>query len=272
MTHLIEELMELDRPYLPIKVKIKSKELEFLARVPSAFEQDTVDGFFDEEYGRLLHEKTTPRENGESELDRVRFNYRSKDKSLIVSQLLTSRGEEIETQAYELLGIDFKAVAQLMTKMTDEERTEYVKEQEERLVGARKEARETMKAELEASDVHDLIEQLSNLNINYKAVIEAQNNLACHHVFLTLYVEKDAEGKPCEPTRVFDSPEAVRKTLQPDTIALIVKSVKEAFKGKPNLPFKLPDDQEPAKPSSSQSTSVEATPTSGAPISTTPES
>lgn len=272
MASIFEELGALDRPFCPVTINMGGKEINALARMPSAEEQDTIDEFYNQDRARILESLITEQGGLPSELTRVKFLYNARPKSDLVTQMLGARTNEITARAYELMGVDATSEAQKMLAMTEEEQKAYSAEQMERLTEFTAQAKDLEKQDLEATDMDTLVDQLSNYNVNLKSIIQARKSLNSWSVYYSLYTDKDKDGNVIEPQRVFESAEQVRKAMQPDTIDKVVEAIREGFKETAMLPFKSPADPEPVKPSLSPSISVEATQTSGEPIATTPAS
>jgi|SRR5579872_5592513 len=272
MASVFDELGALDRPFCNIKISLGGKDISALGRMPSAEEQDMIDHFFNEEYARILEEKLSSKDGVQSELERIRRLYNVRPKSDLVDQMLGVRTQEITKRAYDLMGVDYESEAEKMAKMSEDERTAYVHEQDEILKGFVKQARELEKQDLEAADFNSLVDQLSTYNINLKSVVQARRAVSTWSVYYSLYTDKDpVSGATIAPKRVFESMEAVRKNLTAETIDKIVEALREGFRETAALPFKSQVEAERAKLSQSPSTSAAATETSGEPIETTPE-
>ena len=261
MSSIFEELAALDRPVVDMKLKIGKRQLDVQVQRPNALEVDAIEAYYNDEYARLIVDKTDDKhdESGkllECDLNQMRKIYSVRPRADLVSQLLQTRVGEIERLAVSKLDFDPSAEVRYMLELNNEDREERFALRKAELEAARVAAEAEIRAEYDSRSTEELAEQCSQINVNLKTIAEAQRSR--ESVYLYFVVKRD--GK-----RVFPSADAIRAEFQPMTIASLVKQAEEAFatQSAADLPFVSPGDSEPGGPPTSPQSSVAVTKVGG---------
>lgn len=255
MAAFFEEMEALDRPTVDVKIKIKDREFNLVARKPSYEEQDAIDQFQTTELRRLLKRANEPDStSGVSERDRLIQVYTSRPKHDIVTQLLPVYAMEIREIAAEKAGINVGIETLKMQDMKGEEREAYAKEKEAELEPFVKEATEEIRKRLSDMDKAELVEQLVEMNLNLRMNMEARRTLDCE------LLHKVAQRREEDGTLTqWPSPEETRKHLRPETISEIADAVRSAlFAPQRPLESPAPNATEEQSSSSASSAAVES--------------
>lgn len=254
---VFEELLQLDRPFLDLKLKIAGRELEVLARRMNAADQDALDAFRSDEYARLVIEYTEPQSGKQSELDRVRQVYKMLSRHELLEQLLGTRSDQIQERALALSGLEASQVSQHFASLTDEaEKAAYQNEVEEALRASRSAAKEEFALEYQTKTDDELADIMAQVNVNVKANQEAMIRQNARRLYYQVYTS--------EKERFFPSVESVMEFSR-ESVIVWLKAVDAAFNEwlLKQLPFESQDGQEPDGPLPSSSTSEAATKTGG---------
>lgn len=255
-----EELGLLDRPFVPIKVKIHNKEIELRARALSGKESDELEAMQMDEYGRVLSKLMESNDGAISELERVTRVYTEQPSKEVARQLVASRTLDVNARALEIAGIDFQKEADKLKELPEEERDAYAKEANEKWEAALEQSKSELQAELELMPSAELARQVAQVTINVRALRISRRMFNDMFLYYSLY-EKDEEKK------VFESRAQVGERLTAGTIGTLVEAVQAALKT--DLPLESQGDSAPDNAPSLQNTSVEATADGGTPTTTT---
>jgi hypothetical protein len=258
MATLFEELASLDRPIVDVQLTINGKVKDLTARRPNALEADAIESYYSDEYARLIIEKTESSDPARpSELDQMRGLYAGRTREELTAQLLETRLPDIERIAFEKADFDVHAEIRMFADRPESEREAYLEKRKAEVKKAQLEARAEVKAEYDARDFKDLVDLISQVNINVKAISEAQSSKASMYLYYALI---DDKGE-----RICPSAEAVKANFTMPTIRRLVSDIEKAFvlQSAPDLPFVSPDDNEPDGQPSSSATSEAGTVTGG---------
>lgn len=246
MASLFEEIGALDRPFIPVTLKINGRDVAVTARRPSAREQDSLDTYQMNEYGRVITESDRSVDGNLSELERVKRIYTSRPKSDLVQQMLPTRADEIRQLAADLAGVDLGEESLKMAAMGDEERAAYVKQRDEEMKTVVEAAKKQVAEDIDKTEtMESLVDYLAQVNINIKAQLIARRNAHASFLYYVLY---RPTGDGSEPTkRAFDSPEQVQAQFTKDGIEDIFNTVAAALKpvpaSEPQPTTDTPDEQ-----------------------------
>jgi hypothetical protein len=254
MAFNFEELVALDRPWIPVTLTIASKDQAFKIRRPSAADQDALEAFFSDEYARLVIEKTDPKEDGSmNELDRVLHTYQTRSRPELLDQVLGTRYMDIQRRALEIGGESLQEQAKEVAELEPDARVEAEKALADELERLRTQAREEVASEYDSKSDAELATLMAQVNINMKSINEARAKQNARQLFYMLHDENEG--------RVFPTIDDVYR-LQTATINSFLEKISTAL-AVADLPFDSPDGLVLDKPSPSLSTSVEATKASG---------
>jgi hypothetical protein len=254
MAFNFEELVALDRPWIPVTLTIASKERPFKVRRPSAADQDALEAFFSDEYARLVIEKTEPHKDGTlNELERVLHTYQTRSRPELIDQVLGTRYMDIQRRALEIGGESLQNMAKEIAELLPEDRVEPEKELGETLDALRAQAREEVASEYDTKTDEELASLMAQVNINMKSINEARAKQNARQLFYMLHDENEE--------RVFPTIDDVHR-LQTATINSFLEKITTAL-AVADLPFDSRDGLVLDKPSPSPSTSAEATKASG---------
>lgn len=266
MSSYFEELGAFDRPFIDKVVKVGPTDVKVSIRQISAAEQDAVDAFEMNEYGRLVQEANVSTDGAPSEFARVLSVYKTRSVSEIARQLLATRNSAIRDEAAKLANIDLNAEELKMIDMTPAERDAYVVEMDAKLQAVQKVAEDKITDEIAASDSFDnLCVRLAEINTNFKCQMKARRASNTHFLYNAMFRPDD------HSKRVFETPDSVRALAQ-DTIDGFSTVVREALRGDSDLPKPSPEEPASDKPSPSPDTSEVEAPTSGDSTTGTPAS
>lgn len=255
MLSVFEELLALDRPYLPLSLKFGSSERKFTIRKLNAADADALEAFFSDEYARLVIEKTEPEAGLLSELERVRQTYALRPRHDLVEQVVGTRFLDVQKRALELGGEELREFASM--ELPFEEQQAHEAEVKSRLLALDAQARVEISEEYATKADEELVDLMAQVNINMKSISEARSRQNARNLYYVLYTEDSKE-------RVFPNHEAVLQLTQ-DLIENLLQSISLAFSeaALKDLPFDLPVAPERDKPLPSPSTLEAATKTSG---------
>lgn len=251
---IFDEIANLDRPFVPVKLNIGGKPYEFQAKRPNSLEADAIDAYYTEEYSKLIVKKTEPQNGSESELDQMRRILHTRTREEITMQLLQTRIPDIQRLTAEKVNFNPQRELASLMDLSEEEKDSYIENRRAELEEAEKISRVEIKAEYDIREIDELIELLSQININVKALAEAQAGRNAIYVYFALH---DANGD-----RVCPSPESVREQFQLGTISNFVKEIEGAFQRqvRADLPFVSQADSAPnGQPSSANTSEPETT-------------
>ena len=266
MASIFEELVRLSRPFVAVTLTLGGKEIPCQARSLSAAEEDIADSHFKNVYSRILNEKRTPQgESPLSETEIIRSIYSTRPKEDLVDQLMITRQDAIQQEAIRSLGLDMRVEYLKLQAMDADEKVAYEKSQSVALEAALAEARKIVRADMMGLPMEQLVNQVTDVNINVKALEEANKEAESQFLLYALHT------LDTPPAPVFASLDDVR-SLPHDQIHTMAVQSREALhaEAKSNLPFASGTAAEPVKPTSSPSNSEAATETSGTPTETTP--
>lgn len=254
---IFEELASLDRPIVDFSFPINGKVMQLKARRLNAMEQDAMDAFYSDEYARLIIEKTESREGSKSELEQMKGIYATQTREALTAQLLETRAADVERIALESVGFNLESEMASIGTLPDGEREAYIEKRRVEVAEARKGARQEIQAEYDVRPLEELVDLISQMNVNVKAITEAQVSKATMFLYYALI---DDSGK-----RICPSIEKVRESFTTSTILNMVKEVDRAFvlQSAPDLPFVSPDDNTHDGQPSSSGTSEAVTKTGG---------
>ena len=265
MSSLFEDAGALDCPFVDITVKVGGKDVPVTVRNPSAFESDEMDAFFANEYAKNLAEMTTSTNGKACELDTVKAIYSTKPSSEIIEQLLGTRSSDITSLALRRSGLNMVDEALKIQKMTDEEKKPYEAAMQEKLDKFVEEARAEIRAEYDSVSQYDLVERVSQVNINIKALGKSNRALAAEYLYHGLY-------RPGTDQHAFDNVEQVRQQFSVETIDRLYRQFRTATTEKStDLPIVSPEESTPDGLTPSLNTSGVVTMTSGEHTATLPE-
>jgi hypothetical protein len=254
MAFSFEELLQIDRPWISVKLAIGSKEQEFQIRRLSAADSDKSEADYADDYAKFVVEFTETKDGSQSELERVHALYMTRPRSEIMDQILGTRFADVNRRAFDLAGEDFKTRLSALEELSTEEKIEADKALREELQGYREQAAKDITAEeYDHKTIEELVSLISQINVNMKAINKARAKQNAERLYYMLH---DANKKPFFPTM-----ESVYQ-IQTKTIDGFLEKIDEAL-AVGDLPFESPDGLEPAKPLPSQSTSAAATKDSG---------
>jgi hypothetical protein len=247
-----QELLNLDRPFVPVTVKVGDKEIALQARRLSAADQDAIEAYFSDEYNRLVLEYFEPQNGKQSRFDEVITVYRSRPRADLLRQILGTRFEDVQARTFQISGLDIKEVRAELANASEERS----KELDTVLAEAKAIAEAEIRSEYDSKSDDDLANIMASVNTNMKALTEARQRQTCRRLFYILY---DLDGK-----RYLPSPEDAAQ-LSKDTIAQWLQAVDIAFLTNvvQDLPFGSAADPAPNGPTPSQSNSGRATKGSG---------
>lgn len=254
MSSIFDELVALDRPWLPVKLKIGNGEKSFSIRRLNAADSDALDAFASDEYARLILEKTEP--VGASELDRVRATYLQRPRHELLQQVVGTRFMDIERRALEIGGDDLRMRVDEAKGLTAEDQDAFEVALRLELDSYRVQARNEIGSEYDSKPDDELASIMAQVNINMKSIGEARQKQDARRLFYMLHDEAHE--------RVFPTLASV-SDLTEDTIKRLLEKIDEAFMLAiaADLPFVLQDGLAQSKPSPSPSTSVADTKPSG---------
>lgn len=264
-----EDLLTLDRPYVPFSIKMRGKNVSLLARRLTAADQDALEAYFADEYAKLVVRLTEAPAGKKSELEQIKEIYSNLTRPELIDKKIGSRSPWIHEEALKLAGLSsaqILAERQELSSSEDSEAmlAEYDKNMEEALRIAVEQVTESYRAEYDTWSSEELVEDLAKLTINIKANNEARQSQNARRLFYIVYVESPGKDSP---TRFFPSEEAITQ-LSREAIEKLLLEVEKAFEVEASLPFELPADHEQDGPAQSQSISEEVTKDSGKPTKT----
>jgi hypothetical protein len=245
-----EELLALDRPFVPVTFFLNGKEINLKARRPSAADMDTLDAIHSDTWARLVIEKTEATPGKQSELEKVRVTYSLRTREELIEQLLGTRYMDIDARAVEIVGKSLDTFTQEALEIENEdERVEYLVAGKKQLDEAAEIARKEIAEDYNSRPTEDLVDLISQVNINMKALAEASLAREAARLYYLVYTED-------ETTPFFPDTQAVLK-LQVETVKAFAQAVERAFvKSVPaDLPFDSPSDPEPSGPQPSPKSS-----------------
>lgn len=255
MSTIFEELANLDRPLVDVNLLIGGVAKTLKARRPNALDADAIEAYYSDEYARLIVAKTErPADKPDvlCELEQMRLIYAGRTKEELIGQLLQTREDDIQRLAFEKAQFDVQAELKLMLDRTDEEKEAYLAERREQVKAAIAEASAEIRSEYEAREFEELVDLISQVNVNVKAIGEAQSSKAAMYLY---YVLCDENGKQICP-----SAESVKSRFTIETIRRLVKEINSAFllQSAPDLPFVSQGDDAPGGQPTSQEKSPQA--------------
>jgi hypothetical protein len=269
MASFFEELLEWDRPFAECEITIGGKTKKCLARRESAAQADELDSYYNDEYGRFVIKNTTSTGDRTSELERVKQVYRTRTREELLDNIMQTRIGDVKRAALKLLEIEMpeeQRVADRRAVENDPEKlAAYEKSLQELYAPLRDNAESTIRHEYDDRTNEELIDMVSEVNINMLCLTKASHNRGVKKLLYTLYT--------LDKLPLFNSLEEI-ESFKPDTINIMLQAVEFAFLPKDmgsaaDLPFVSPADPEPDGQLPSQSTSVEESTDGGPP--TTPQ-
>lgn len=261
MASYFEEQGLFDRPFVDVNLTIRGKTIPAKARVASGKESDMMDVFFASEHSRVLASLDQSTNGLPSERASIRAMYSTRPRSDIIDQLLGTRGKDIIERAIKIAGLDLVEEDKKMSGMGKEERTNYEAEKQAILDEARIKAKAEIASDYDSTSTDELLDKVTEVNVNIKALARANRALYAYYLYYTLY-------RPDEQTRCFESADQVKNELSSETIDSLTLQVRKALEQLSKVPTESPEASEQSGPTPSQSNSVEDTTASGEPTTT----
>jgi len=188
---VFEEIANLDRPFVKCNLSLGGELKEFQVKRPNALEADAIDAYYSDEYAKLIVKYTDPTENGTpNELDQMRNVLKNATTEAIINQLMQTRRDDVQRGAMTKLDFDPAKEVSEALNMSEEERETYITERRAQFAAAHEAATSEVRAEYENLDKADLVETLSNVNLNMKCLMEAGVARQAMFVYLTLHDTK----------------------------------------------------------------------------------
>lgn len=240
---LLEELQLLDRPYIPFELSIgKSKKSVYLRKL-SAADSDALEAIYEDVWGRSVMKYTEIEPGKQNELQKVAKALSRLPQENLVSRLLGTRILDIQAMIQERVG---KSIQQIQAEEramrgpdgeVPSEHTEAYQDLVASVTSAEASAKDEISSEYESMSHEELVERLSQAEINMRAQRDGRIARNIARIFHTVYLDEAG-------TKVFPSAQSV-STLSEETVAKILARMDLALlEAQNDLPLDLPADLE----------------------------
>jgi hypothetical protein len=253
-----EELLALDRPFVPVTFKFNGKELNLQARRLSAADYDSLESLHSDTWATLIMEMTENVTGKQSEIEKVRMTYSLRTREELIEQLIGTRYQDMQARAEVIVGKTINQFVEDASHLGDaDERVAYLTEGKRQLDEAVQTVHAELFADYDLRPTDDLIKSISDVNVNMKALVKAGQVREAARIYFSVYTEDASE-------RFFPSETAVLK-LQPETVQALSKAIDHSFIAQvpSDFPFDLPSDQEQSGPQPSPKSTEADTKASG---------